>query len=133
LKDWDHLFPEAIKPMSSRTIGRRRLLDVLQYATAPLPALKLSQECKLTEVATRTFLRLLVDAKLVIASGKRPLLYSWREKNLVPVEKAVEPKRVSVTVLWREKQNPSNVIRITISGLPPGRLERDEDSSSQQK
>jgi predicted ArsR family transcriptional regulator len=109
----------------SRTRGRTDLLDILQHGEVPLSALKLSQECKLTEMAARTFLRQLVDEKLVTASGARPLLYSWREKGLVSVEKAVEPKRVSVTIRWREKQNPSNVIRITISGLPPGEMMAD--------
>ena len=117
----------------SRTRGRADLLDILQHGEVPLSALKLSQECKLTEMATRTFLRQLVDEKLVTASGTRPRLYSWREKNLVPVESAVEPKRVSVTFRWREKQNPSNVIRITIYGLPPGEMLAPEDSSSQHK
>ena len=106
----------------SRTRGRTDLLDILQNGEKPLSALRLSQECKITEMATRTFLRQLVEANLVIASGTRPLLYSWREKNLVPVENAVDPKRVSVTFRWREKQNPGNVIRITIAGLPPGEL-----------
>jgi hypothetical protein len=110
-----------------KPLGRRLLLDALQDAEAPLPALKLSRECGLTEMATRNFLRQLVEANLVIASGIRPLLYSWREKNLVSPEKAVLPKRVSVTFQWREKRNPSNIIRITISGLPPGELVATED------
>jgi hypothetical protein len=105
-----------------RTHRRRKMLDLLQSQTVPLPALKLSQECKLTEVATRDFLRQLVEENLVIVSGTRPLLYSWREKNLVSAEQSVPRKQASVTFRWRDDQNPSNVIRITIAGLPPGHL-----------
>jgi hypothetical protein len=115
--------------VSSRTKGRKRLLDLLQNAKVPLSALKLSREGRLTEMATRTFLQKLIEVEIVTASGEDPILYSWTEKGLVDPEKAVIPKRrETVTFRWEDHENPGNIIRITISGLPPGKIAQDDDS-----
>jgi hypothetical protein len=115
--------------VSSRTKGRRLLLDILQDAKAPMSALKLSREGRLTEMATRTFLGKLVEAALVTASGETPILYSWTDKGLVDPRKAVTPKRrETVTFRWEDHENPGNIIGITIAGLPPGRIVRDDEN-----
>jgi hypothetical protein len=121
--------PAKLRLVSSRTKGRKRLLELLQDAKVPLSALKLSREGCLTEMATRTFLQRLVEVGIVTASGDDPILYSWTDKGLVNPKKAVIAKRrETVTFRWEDHENPSNIIRITISGLPPGKIARDDDS-----
>jgi hypothetical protein len=84
---------------------------------------KLAAACRMTEMATRNFLGKLIRLHLVVTSGKRPLRFSWAGKGLVEEKDIIIFKpRTSVTLRWQDKENPETVIRITVSGLPPGRL-----------
>jgi hypothetical protein len=110
--------------VSSDTIGRRRMVEILKTATAPLSVHELARAALLTDQAARDFINCMGKAYLTPVS-KRPKRYWWktnpgRNAPAAPAQEATPSGTSKIVLSWIEADlsGKRRRVRVTLEGIP---------------